>query len=59
MLHYVGLCMHEFQDIAVVWLLYRCIAAGFAPIHWLPSIWSLYSSDSFRAGTEIGLLIIY
>lgn len=25
---FAGLCMHEFQDIVAVWLLYRCVAAG-------------------------------
>ena len=29
---FVGLCMREFRDIVAVWLLYRCIATGFALI---------------------------
>ena len=45
--------MREFRDIVAVWLLYRCIAAGFAPIQWVSS------SNSLRGDSEIGLLMIY
>ena len=52
-----GLRMLVFQDSVALWLLYRCIAAGFAPIQCQLRTRLLFSSDSLRAGTEIGLLI--
>lgn len=38
--HISQLCvLTKFQDIVVIWLLCRCIAAGFAAIQWVPSTW--------------------